>query len=77
VIGTPDEDRFPRLEVRLDETRLARTAFDVNRTLKTGSPAVYVHEGSLHQGVLVVHPLGLDDRSVAPLVARLRAVLTS
>src|SRR5579859_1418136 len=77
LIGAPDEDRFPRLEVRLDETRLALTAFEVNRRLKTGSPAVYVNEGGLHQGVLVLHAVGLDDRSVSPLVARLRTVLSS
>lgn len=75
VIGTPDEDRFPKLDVRVDEIRLGLTAFEANRRLKTGSPAVYVNEGSLHQGALVLLPLGLDDSSVAPLVARLRAVL--
>jgi len=43
----------------------------------TGAEAGYVNEGGLHRGVLVLHALGLDDRSVAPLLARLRAVLTS
>ena len=43
----------------------------------TGAQAGYVNEGGLHQGVLVLHALDLDDRSVAPLLARLRAVLTS
>jgi seryl-tRNA(Sec) selenium transferase len=74
--GMPDEDRFPVLEVRLDEDRLRLTAFEASRRLKTGSPAVYVNEGSLHRGVLVLLALGLDDRSVEPLLERLRAVLT-
>jgi D-glucosaminate-6-phosphate ammonia-lyase len=74
--GMPDEDRFPVLEVRLDKDRLGLTAFEASRRLKTGSPAVYVHEGGLHQGVLVLLALGLDDRSADPLLERLRAVLT-
>jgi D-glucosaminate-6-phosphate ammonia-lyase len=75
LIGAPDEDRFPVLEVRLDEDRLGLTAFEANRRLKTGSPAVYVNEASLHLGVLVLLGPGLDDGSVAPLLERLRTVL--
>jgi D-glucosaminate-6-phosphate ammonia-lyase len=75
LIGGPDEDRFPTLEVRLDEARLGFTAFEANRRLRSGSPAVYVNESLLHQGVLVLIALGLDEDSVAPLVERLRAVL--
>jgi L-seryl-tRNA(Ser) seleniumtransferase len=76
LTGTPDDDRFPQLEVRLDEPRLGLTAFEANRRLRTGSPAVYVNEGRLQTGVLVLLALGLDDVSIVPLVGRLRAVLT-
>ena len=75
--GGPDEDRFPVLEVRIDEHRLGLTAFEVNRRLKAGSPAVYVNEASLHRGVLIVNALGLDERTVDSLAKRLRTVLTS
>src|SRR5438552_8309732 len=54
LTGGPDEDRFPTLELRLDEARLGLTAFEANRRLRSGSPAVYVNEGLLHQGVLVL-----------------------
>jgi len=73
--GTPDEDRFPALDVRLDEKRLGLTAFEACRRLKTGSPSVYVNENSLHHGVLVVLPPGLDESVVPALIERLRAVL--
>jgi L-seryl-tRNA(Ser) seleniumtransferase len=75
VHGLVDEDRFPVLHVRLDEAQLGLTAFEATRRLKVGSPAVYVNEGSLHNGVLVVHALSLDEAAVGVLVARLRAVL--
>jgi L-seryl-tRNA(Ser) seleniumtransferase len=73
--GTPEDDRFPVLEVRLDEARLGLTAFAASQRLKTGSPAIYVNEGGLHRGVLVLLALGLDDASLEPLVRRLRVVL--
>jgi D-glucosaminate-6-phosphate ammonia-lyase len=73
--GAPDEDRIPVLEVRLDEVRLGLTAFEVDRRLRTGSPAVYVNESRLHEGVLVLVALGLDDAGVPVLLERLRAIL--
>jgi D-glucosaminate-6-phosphate ammonia-lyase len=73
--GTPDDDRFPTLEVCLDEAGLGLTAFEACLQLKSGSPAVYVNEAALHRGALVLLAPGLDDASVHVLLARLRAVL--
>ena len=73
IVGAIDEDRFPLLEVALDK---AGDAFEVNRRLKTGTPAVYVNESRLHEGVLVLNPLGLQESLVDALLLRLRAVLT-
>jgi hypothetical protein len=61
--------------VRLDEVHLGLTAFEVDRRLRAGSPPVYVNEGRLHEGVLVLLALGLDDAGVPVLLERLRAVL--
>jgi hypothetical protein len=36
---------------------------------------VYVNESRLHEGALVLVPLGLDDAGVPVLLERLRAVL--
>jgi D-glucosaminate-6-phosphate ammonia-lyase len=71
--GSLDEDRFPTLDVRLASPQ---AAFDVTRLLKTGTPAVYVNEGGLHEGVLVLHAMSLDDRSTDTLIEQLRLALT-
>ncbi len=71
--GSLDEDRFPILDVQLASREVA---FEVTRRLKTNKPAVYVNESGLHDGVLVLHALSLDDRTVDILLERLRAVLT-
>jgi hypothetical protein len=75
LAGAPDGDRVPVLEVRLDEAHLGLTAFEVDRRLRAGSPPVYVNEGRLHEGVLVLLAVGLDDAGVPALLERLRAVL--
>jgi D-glucosaminate-6-phosphate ammonia-lyase len=71
--GSLDEDRFPTLEVQLASRQVA---FDVTRRLKTSKPAVYVNESGLHEGVLVLHALCLDDPTVDTLIERLRAAIT-
>jgi D-glucosaminate-6-phosphate ammonia-lyase len=75
IVGGIEEDRFPLLEVALDQTRM--DAFEIDRRLKAGSPPVHVNEGRLHQGVLVLNPLALEDCEIEPLVQRLRAVLSA
>ncbi|HEY3057416.1 MAG TPA: aminotransferase class V-fold PLP-dependent enzyme [Chloroflexota bacterium] len=72
MFGTPDEDRFPSLELRLDD---AARAFEACRRLRRGKPAVYVNEAGLHRGALVLLAPGLDESALEPLLARLRAVL--
>ncbi len=77
IVGGVDEDRFPVLELTIDEQRVGMTALKIDQRLKAGAPAVYVNESRLHQGVLVLHPLGLEDCLVEPLVQRLRAAVSS
>ena len=77
VVGGVGEDRFPILEVKVDEKGLGVTAFEITRRLRCGTPAVYVNEGRLHEGVLVLHPLGLEERLIRPLTERLRAVASA
>jgi len=74
ILGAIDEDRFPILEIAVDEQRLGLTAFQIARRLKSGTPSVYVGEGRLHEGVLVLHAIGLDDAQIRPLGERLREV---
>jgi hypothetical protein len=75
IVGGIEEDRFPLLELALDQTRV--DAFEIDRRLKSGSPPVYVNEARLHQGVLVLNPLALEECQIDPLIQRLRTVLTA
>lgn len=66
----------PLLEISIDERRLGRTAFDVCRALRGGSPPCYVGHARLGEGKLVIHPLHLDAERTSELTRRLREELT-
>lgn len=68
-------DRWPILEIQLDTDRLGRDAFEICRSLRAGSPSIYVSHGKLRDGVLVVNPLCLTNDDVPRLSARLSAEL--
>jgi len=76
MVGAPDEDRIPLLEIAIDEQLLGRNAFEITKQLRCATPSVYVNESRLHEGVLVLNPLGLEDRLVDALIERLRALAT-
>jgi L-seryl-tRNA(Ser) seleniumtransferase len=71
IVGGIDEDCFPVLELTV-----GAHAFEIDLQLKTGSPPVYVNEARLHQGILVLNPLALEDGQIESLIHRLRAVLS-
>lgn len=73
IVDSPDGERLPLLEIRVDQARLGRTAFDVCRSLRCGTPPVYVGHGRLAEGVLTVHPLCLSDEQARILGTRLAA----
>lgn len=70
-----DGQSSPILELEIDEVRLGKSAFEVCRNLRRGSPAVYVGHGQLAQGILVIHPLHLNAERTTALIGRLRAEL--
>lgn len=67
---------LPILEIKIDERALGRTAFDVCRALRAGSPPCYVGHVGLPEGKLLINPLHLNDRRGAELARRLREELT-
>ncbi len=71
-----DGERLPILEIVVDETKLGRSAVEVCRRLRAGSPPCYVGHARLAQGVLTINPLHLDDERTAELAQRLRAELS-
>jgi L-seryl-tRNA(Ser) seleniumtransferase len=75
ILDKGDGESLPILEVVLDESRLGRTAFDVCRRLRQGTPPVYVGHGKLAQGILVINPLCLNTERTELLLERLRQEL--
>lgn len=71
LIDPDDGERTPLLELALDEAGLGRSALEVCRRLRRGSPPVYVGHGQLDEGKLTINPLHLDASRTARLVERL------
>lgn len=72
----PDGESLPILEMRLDEAALGRTAMEVCRALRAGSPPIQVGHAGLREGKLFVNPLHLNAERAATLVQRLREELS-
>lgn len=63
-------ESLPVLHVTIDERRLGRTAYDVCRALRAGTPPCYVGHAALAEGKLLIHPLHLNDQRAAELTRR-------
>lgn len=70
-VDPDDGERVPLLEITVDPATLGRSALDVCRSLRHGSPPVFVGHGLLDEGRLVINPLHLDVEKTATLVRRL------
>jgi L-seryl-tRNA(Ser) seleniumtransferase len=73
IITPSDGESVPLLEIGLAD---AARAWAVCRGLRRGRPSVQVGHGRLHEGVLVIHPLHLNEDRTAVLAQRLREELT-
>ena len=71
IIDQADGETPPVLEIAIDESAIGRTAFDVCRDLRKGTPAVYVGHGRLAEGKLVVRPICLNQSRAEILAKRL------
>ena len=71
-----DAQSLPWLEIAIDPARVGRSALEVCRELRSGSPPVYVGHGRLAYGILVIRPLCLNETRTQQLLARLVEVLT-
>ena len=68
---------LPMLEIVVDEKRLGRTALEVCRRLRAGTPPCYVGHWALDEGLLLINPLHLNDERAKTLGRRLRDELTA
>ncbi|HVX62857.1 MAG TPA: aminotransferase class V-fold PLP-dependent enzyme [Pirellulales bacterium] len=75
-IDRGEDEPLPLLEIAVDQAALGRSALEVCRRLRGGSPPCYLGHGKLSEGKLVVNPLHLDDARAAALAARIREELT-
>ena len=71
VIESADQQSLPWLEITLDETALGRSALDVCRRLRDGTPGVYVGHWGLELGQLIINPLHLKHADYAHLAQRM------
>ena len=75
ILHAGDVEGLPLLDIEIDEAVLGRTAFEVCRRLRAGSPPCYVGHAGLARGVLSVNPLHLSDEHAAILARRLQEEL--
>lgn len=73
LIDSPDGERLPILEITLHNSN---SAFEVCRSLRAGTPPVYVGHGKLAAGVLVINPICLDGETAAMLGERIKAAVS-
>lgn len=62
---------FPRLEVEVTERVPGKNSRALASSLRAGSPPIYVGEGKVMDGSILIHPVNLDDQSVAVITERL------
>ena len=67
---------FPVLEVKLDESKVGRSAAEVSQRLVDGEPRIYVGEKQLHKGVLTIHSTNLRDEPAKIVEQRLYEAIT-
>jgi D-glucosaminate-6-phosphate ammonia-lyase len=71
-----DGERLPMLEIEVNQSRLGRTAMEVCRRLRAGSPPCYVGHALLGEGKLVINPMHINDQNVLELARRLAEELS-
>lgn len=72
LLVVPDDgESLPLLEIAVDEAGLGRSALELCRRLRQGSPPIYVGHGGLDAGKLVINPLHLNDARTTTLIRRL------
>ena len=77
IIESPDGERWPLLEITIDEAAPGRSALEICRSLRNGSPRVFVGHGKLSAATFVVNLLCVRPESDQALASRLREELTA
>ncbi len=68
---------WPMLEVKLDESKVRRSAAEVAQRLLDDEPRIYIRTTRLHEGVLLIHSVNLKEELVKVIGERLYTAITS
>ncbi|MBA7674367.1 D-glucosaminate-6-phosphate ammonia lyase [subsurface metagenome] len=60
---------YPVLEIKLDESKIGRSATEVAQRLKDGDPPIYTRERYLYKGLLIIHSINLH-KEIADIVGQ-------
>lgn len=60
---------YPVLEIKLDESKIGRSAAEVAQRLKDGDPPIYTRERYLYKGLLIIHSINLH-KEIADIVGQ-------
>lgn len=71
LVKSADPQCLNSLEITLDEATLGRSTLEVCRSLRKGTPGIYVGHWGLEQCQLIVNPLHLNDGNSLILAERL------
>jgi L-seryl-tRNA(Ser) seleniumtransferase len=71
VLLPQEQYGFPCLEVEVVDCSPTRNARALADSLRSGSPPIHVAEGRLADGSILIHPVNLDEQSVAVIAERL------
>lgn len=71
IIEQSSIEQSPILEITLDASSGHKSAIEVCAALRAGSPPVYVGHAGVHEGILYVNPVCLNQQSTQQLIQRL------
>jgi L-seryl-tRNA(Ser) seleniumtransferase len=66
---------FPLLKIQLDESALGKTAWEVAERLKKESPPIHVGEMYITEGVLMIHPINLNQEAADTIITCLKEAI--
>jgi L-seryl-tRNA(Ser) seleniumtransferase len=69
----PEKERLPLLIIQVDERALGKSALEICRNLRAGTPPIYLGHGMLQQSRLTVNPLHLDESDAAAIYKAIKA----
>ncbi len=74
---TDTKDYYPSLSIRIDEQVVGKSAAEVSQLLREGKPRIIVGDMYVHQGIVRIDSLNMNEEIAMIASERLYSVLTS